>query len=91
MFRLDESRLDEDMLGHDDSHFIEQAMPSGLSPTDREQFLSFCARQDIEFFVTKDRGFATYMARDRVLEPYGLRVGRPEDCLLWLRPIPRHD
>jgi predicted nucleic acid-binding protein len=84
--RVGEWRLGLDMLGHDASDEIQRALPSGVRSDrpDLEQFLSYCARSRLAFFVTKDEGFLKESARLNVHAKFGLRVGRPEGCISWL-------
>ena len=85
--RLGEWLLGEDALGHDSSHEIEASLapPVGRSRPDVEQFLSYCAQLDADFFVTTDGGFLKDNAKAQVHDRFGFRVGRPADCVEWLR------
>ena len=51
---------------------------------DREQFLSFAAQTNADFFVTKDRAFLQARTRREIHEKFGFLVGTPRECVHWL-------
>ena len=81
--RIGEWVLGEDVLGHDDSSGMEATLSRASRP-DREQFLSYAA-VGLDFFVTKDDHYLKRSVRARLANQYGFRVGRPEECLTWLK------
>jgi hypothetical protein len=83
--RVGECRIGSDMLGHDASNEIATRLGRGAGREDTEQFLSFAARADATYFVTKDKNFVKYSMRTGVHERFGFQVGTPRACLDWLR------
>ncbi len=80
--RLDELRLDFDVLGHDGSAEMEGVLLKAGRP-DTEQFLSYAAF-GLEFFVTKDEHYLKKSAQSK-LEEWGFSICTAEECLNWIR------
>jgi hypothetical protein len=81
--RIGEWALGEDVLGRDDSSDIEATLSHASRP-DKEQFLSYTAI-GLDFFVTKDNHYLKRSVRTRLVNQYGFEVGRPGECLNWLK------
>jgi hypothetical protein len=87
VFRLDISRLDGgDVLGHDASGKLDSSSPRSASGKDREQLLSYAARNEMAFLVTKDGDFMNKPLRE-LYATHDLRIGTPLQCVAWLKSL----
>jgi hypothetical protein len=88
--RIGDWRLGVDMLGHDASEEIEKMLPSERTRQDLEQLLSYAARHEMSYLVTKDKRDLLKVSIQKLYEKHGFNVGTPAECIEWLRSLGIH-